>query len=170
MDGKEKFQNRITGYGTKYASEFKVNPFNWRKHPENQSAALREILSSIGWVTGVIENETTGNLIDGHARIEEAQKADPRSPIPYTKVKLTEEEEQKILLLLDPIGSMATTDDDMIRQLMEIVGLENDSLLEALGEFVDPIPDFEPATIEEQGKLDELNLIVCPKCSHEFSR
>jgi len=137
MDGKPHFKNRIIGHGQKPATEFRFNPNNWRRHPESQEAALREILSSIGWVTGVIENQQTGNLIDGHGRIEAALKIEPASMIPYTKVDLSEDEEAKILLLLDPIGSMAEADDDIIRQLMEIVGLEDDILLESLKNFTD---------------------------------
>ncbi len=30
------------------------------------------------------------------------------------------------------------------------------------------IPDFEPASEEEQGKLDEKKKIECPECGHEF--
>lgn len=143
MDGKAAFKNRIVGHGQKSASEFQFNPFNWRKHPASQEAALREILSSIGWVTGVIENVRTGNLIDGHARIEAALKIEPASIIPYTKVDLSEDEEAKILLLLDPIGSMALSDEEAIRQLMQIVGVEADSLLEALANFTDVGLDVE---------------------------
>lgn len=74
MKGKTIFKNRIIGHGEKPASEFQFNPLNWRRHPESQEAAIRSILSSIGWVTGVVVNERTGNLIDGHGRIEAALK------------------------------------------------------------------------------------------------
>lgn len=126
------FKNRIIGHGEQPASEFQFNPLNWRRHPESQEAALRSILSSIGWVTGVVVNERTGNLIDGHGRIEAALKIEPASLIPFTKVDLSPEEEAKILLLFDPIGGMATTDEDAIRELMTIVGVEEDELLAAL--------------------------------------
>ena len=31
------------------------------------------------------------------------------------------------------------------------------------------VPDFEPATIDEQGRLDEKKPITCPNCQHEFT-
>lgn len=126
------WQNRIVGHGEKPASEFNLNPLNWRKHPDAQRAALREILAKIGWVTGVIENVTTGNLIDGHARVGEAIEAAPSTVIPFTQVKISESEEKEILLLLDPIGSMATADEEILRSLLEIVGIESEKLLAAL--------------------------------------
>lgn len=148
MSSKPPFKNRIVGHGEKPASEFRFNDLNWKSHPANQQEALREILSSVGWVTGVIENVQTGNLIDGHGRIEAALKIEPASLIPYTKVDLSPAEEAKILLLLDPIGSMATPDDELIKQLMEIVGVEEESLLGALQAFTDvdlaPLTDDEP--------------------------
>lgn len=30
------------------------------------------------------------------------------------------------------------------------------------------VPDFEPATEDEQGKLDEKKKVKCPSCGHEF--
>jgi hypothetical protein len=65
---------------------------------------------------------------------------------------------------------MAIADDDAIRALMENVGLESEELLAALSNFTEIIPHFDPASIEDQGKLDEFNLITCPNCKHEFSR
>jgi hypothetical protein len=135
--GKRKlsFANRIVGHGEKPAGEFKFNPLNWRRHPESQEAALREILSSVGWITGVIVSKRTGLLIDGHARVDAALKIEPNALVPFIEVDVTPEEEQKMLLLFDPIGGMATADDDAIKQLLEMVGLEHDSLLESIAGF-----------------------------------
>jgi len=62
---KKVWQNRIVGYFEKPARDFNFNPKNWRTHGELQKNAISDVLSEIGWVTGVIENEVTGNLIDG---------------------------------------------------------------------------------------------------------
>ena len=119
------------------------NPLNWRRHPDAQQAALAKVLSRIGWVTGVIENVTTGNLIDGHARIDEAMKVNPQTPVPFTQVELTEGEERQILLLLDPLSSMAETDDDRLNRLMELTLLEDEDLLLVLGDYAAIIPDLD---------------------------
>lgn len=143
---KKALQNRIVGHGSKPAAEFNFNPLNWRRHPESQKAALSEVLSKIGWVTGVIENVRTGNLIDGHARVEDALNRGSKTPVPFTQVDLSEDEERQILLLLDPIGSMATSDETLLKDLMNIVGLESDDLLAALSNFTDIDPDLGSAT------------------------
>lgn len=129
------WRNRIVGQGERPASEFRFNPLNWRQHPQTQRDALNEILAKVGWVTGVIVNKTTGNLIDGHARIEEALQKDPGSPVPFIEVELTEDEERQILLLLDPIGNMAATDVDLFSQLADLVDVESSGLLEVIAEM-----------------------------------
>lgn len=129
------WRNRIIGQGEKPASDFNFNPLNWRLHPQTQRDALNEIFSKIGWVTGVIVNKTSGNLIDGHARIEEALKQGENTPVPYIEVDLTEDEERTMLMLLDPIGAMAMTDADRIAQLAAMVELDSSGLLEVIAEM-----------------------------------
>jgi len=113
----KKFRIRITGFATKKASAFKFHPLNFRRHGEVQRAALRTMLGDVGWVQGVIENKRTGNLIDGHARIEEALRDDPNQAVPYVTVDLSRAEERAILATLDQIGAMAETDPAALRQL-----------------------------------------------------
>jgi hypothetical protein len=113
----KKFRIRITGFETKPASAFKFNALNWRRHGDDQRAALRTMLGDVGWVQGVIENKRTGNLIDGHARIEAALADDPQQAVPYLVVDLSPAEEKAVLATLDPIGAMAETDPEVVAQL-----------------------------------------------------
>ncbi len=129
---KPAWANRIIETGEKAASEFNFNPLNWREHPQVQRDALNEILSKVGWVTGVIVNVNTNRLVDGHARIEEALRLDPTLPVPYTLVDLTEDEEKELLLLLDPIGGLAVTNIDKFMELAEMVDLDSSGLLEVV--------------------------------------
>lgn len=133
--GNKGWRNRIVGQGERPASGFVFNALNWRLHPKTQRDALNEIFSKIGWVTGVIVNKRTGNLIDGHARIEEALKQGESSPVPYIEVDLTADEEKQILLLLDPIGGMAVTDSERFRELAEIVDVDTSGLLEVIADL-----------------------------------
>ena len=48
------------------------NPRNWRRHPELQKEALGASLDECGWAGAMLYNETTGRLVDGHARREQA--------------------------------------------------------------------------------------------------
>lgn len=52
---------------------------------------------------------------------------------------------------------------------------DTDILANEWAQFIDPswgldieIPDFEPASEDEQGKLDEKKKVTCPNCQHEF--
>ena len=116
-NGKPKFKIQLQGTKTKPARAFKFNPLNYRLHGDAQRAALRTMLGDVGWVGAVLENKRTGNLIDGHARIEEALRDDPDRPVPYLVVDLTPAEEKAVLATLDPIGAMADVDPDLLDQL-----------------------------------------------------
>lgn len=128
------WKNRIVGHGEKPAKDFRFNPAGWRTHPEFQRRALDAILSEVGWVNGVIENVTTGFLLDGHARIEQALAKNADESVPFIQVELSEEEERKILAVLDPIGGLATTDDEKLRELSEILDFESSQLAELVAQ------------------------------------
>lgn len=57
--------------------------------------------------------------------------------------------------------------------LMADMGFDADALdamVKAAGDAVLDGAEFQPATEDEQGKLDEIKPIACPRCGHEFSR
>ena len=66
------WRSRIVGSGEEAPDQLAANPRNWRTHPAAQRKALRGSLDTVGWVQQVIVNKRTGNVVDGHARIEEA--------------------------------------------------------------------------------------------------
>ena len=114
------YRNRIVGTADVDPTTLKPNPRNWRGHTSAQSAALREILSTVGWVTDVIVNKTTGNLIDGHLRVETAIKNHEKS-IPVKYVELTEDEERMVLATFDPIAAMAEADEKLLQELVNSI-------------------------------------------------
>src|SRR5690348_9768810 len=65
-------RNRIVGQGTEAPDQLVANPLNWRIHPRAQQEALAGSLETVGWVQQVLVNQRTGNLVDGHARVEQA--------------------------------------------------------------------------------------------------
>jgi hypothetical protein len=137
------WRNRIVGHGEKPASEFNFNPLNYRRHPEDQRAAVRKMLGMVGWVTEVIENRRTGNLIDGQARIEEALRQDPAQLIPFTEVDLTLEEEKAVLASLDPMTGMAEHDAETLQQLL-------DETIAALPDLQELLTSLHTIDVEEE--------------------
>ena len=171
MSDKTEWRNRIVGEGEQVASQFVANPANWRVHPQAQRDAMRGALNEVGWVQRVIVNRRTGYLLDGHERVWQAlQNGD--APVPYVEVDLDEAEEAYVLATLDPIGAMAAADaaklDDLLRDVQSgEAGVQ--AMLAQLAEDtgITP-PDFQPVSIDEQGRLDQKAMVKCPECGHEF--
>lgn len=109
--------NRILGLGEMNPNEIKQNPNNYRFHPEPQRRMMDGTFEEIGWIQAVIINKTTGNLIDGHMRVQMAiEKGEEK--IPVIMVELSEEEENKALASFDPIGSFAKEERDKLTDLL----------------------------------------------------
>ena len=123
----------------------------------------------VGWVQNVIVNKTTGNLIDGHARVAIAEKhGDQRIPVVY--VELTPAEEDLVLATLDPLGDLAAIDNARLQELLSKLDPQSAALasliadLEAeLGIGGEETPD--PETLLDQAvqlePAKEYIVIVC---------
>jgi ParB-like chromosome segregation protein Spo0J len=48
---------------------------------------------------------------------------------------------------------------------LAVLGFDADEL----AKLMDIVPDFEPGTEDEQGRLDEKAKVTCPECKHEFT-
>lgn len=154
------------------ASELRRNPHNWRKHPEAQQSALLTVLEEIGFVGALLARETEDGsllLIDGHLRAELA----PDAEVPVLVLDVTQTEADLILATFDQLSKLAETDREALAELFkQLDGQTNElaELLEQLGQNEGVmLPDFEPATIADQGKLDEKAKITCPECGHAFT-
>jgi DNA modification methylase len=159
--------NRIVGHAEVAPEDLVPNPRNWRTHPPEQQRALGGALSEIGWVAEVLVNRTTGNVVDGHLRIELALARDERT-VPVTYVELTEAEEALVLATLDPIGAMADAEatalasllhglepaDDALRALLDDLTREQGIELGRAG-LVDPddAPDLPDESTVHRGDL-----------------
>ena len=153
------WRSRITGHADVPPATLIPNPRNWRTHPADQQRALGGALSEIGWVAEVLVNKTTGNVVDGHLRIELAlAREEPSVPVSY--VELTEAEERLVLATLDPLAAMAEAEatslasllaglepaDNALRALLDDLAKENglDTLRAGLAD-PDDVPDLPEA-------------------------
>lgn len=166
------WKNRIVDERDVPPGDLVPNPQNWRRHPNYQLNALQAVLDEVGWVQRVIVNETTGRLIDGHARVAQSiAQNEPLVPVIY--VRLSEDEENLVLATLDPISALAQSDIEAQRELIDSVETENESLINLIASMRISDPEFKPGDGDDQGHLDQLNSgqeagIVCPKCGHEW--
>ena len=165
-------QDRVKELRRVPASELRANPKNWRRHPPAQVAALRGTVDQIGFTTPLQVRELLDGsleLIDGHLRLEEFGD----ETLPVIVVDLTEEEAKVALATHDPLAMMATADQGQLLNLLQSTQFEDravNDMLEALANGEpDVMPDFEPVSVDEQGRLDEKKPIECPECGHHFT-
>ena len=109
-------RNRIKELRQVRASELLPNPRNWRRHPASQTNALRGVLAEIGYADALIAYETPDGLmlIDGHLRAETT----PDTEVPVLVTDLSEQEADKLLVTLDPLAAMATTNEEQLVSLL----------------------------------------------------
>lgn len=154
------------------ASELRPSPFNWRTHPTAQLDALRGVLAEVGYAGASLARELEDGsleLIDGHARAEVSGD----SVVPVLVLDVTADEAKKVLATFDPLGAMATADaaklDELLRDVQTGSQAVGDMLTRLAEEHGITPPDFQPASIDEQGRLDEKAKCKCPECGHEFT-
>ena len=157
------------------ASELRANPKNWRTHPPAQQAAIRGIIEDIGFADAVLARETDDGLelIDGHLR----QEVMGDQEVPVLIIDVTEEEADKMLLTLDPLAAMATSDDKRLKALLSTVSSDDDAvgaLLRTLANdrwvplILDELPG--PPVEDVSGTLLQLLDITIAEPRHKVSR
>lgn len=165
--------NRITNYDPAVPlDQLLAHPRNPKIHPTAQTAALRGLLGEVGWLTGLIVNQTTGHLLDGHDRVKAAMQAGQvTAPVFYVAVPA--EQEAYVLATFDPVGALAGQDAALLADLLAEVQTGDaavQSLLSQLAEDAGIIPPaFAPVDMSEQKRLDEKARVICPGCGHEFT-
>lgn len=129
------WKNRIVGTDEVPPEQLLANPMNFRRHSRDQQDAMAAILEDVGWVSEVIVNQETGHVVDGHMRVELAMRQGaPTVPVRY--VRLTQEEESKILATFDPISGMAFVDKDALRDLLgEVPDVDDDRMTTLFGKL-----------------------------------
>jgi len=165
----ELFKNRIIGYDTKPADQFTANPLNYRKHPQRQRDAVNASLRELGWISTVVENVTTGNVIDGHERIWQALQRN--EDVPYLKVELSEAEERLALAVFDPITNMAETDAETLDALLQEVNTGEAALQQLLAELAADASVIPPEFKEyDETVAEDVEMIECPHCGKSFPK
>lgn len=184
-----RWQNRIVAFGTVAPEQLLANPFNYRHHPGFQRDALRGSLDDLDIITPVVVNRTTGHLIDGHARVEEfiSHGVDE---VPVAYVELTQEQEKRALLMLDPIAALAIPNETALVDLLGDVDIDNEALQRMLDDLLAESSAYSPTMfpeigsgdvdedalaraqreLDERGQVDgaDRQEIICPHCMGRF--
>ena len=146
---------------------------NARTHSDEQVAQIAASIKEWGWTTPVLVDEQ-GGIIAGHGRTLAAQKLE-MTEVPVMVAKGWSDAKKRAYVLADnKLALNAGWDNEMLALELGEIG-ELGFNLDLIGFTAEEIkllstPDFEPATEEEQGQLDELEpkWIACPHCGKEF--
>lgn len=120
MVNSKSIRDRVTGLRRVRAGDLVPHPQNWRRHSGEQRAALRGLVSEVGFAGAVLTRELDDGrlqIIDGHAR----SKLDEDAELPCLVTDLSEEEAKKVLLTFDPLGAMAEADCRLLDELLREV-------------------------------------------------
>lgn len=120
-------RSRILSFDLVDPKDLTDHPQNWREHPSNQQAALREVFERIGIVDVILAYQSPGTgkltVVDGHLR---KKLLSGEAKVPVIKLDLTDDEANAILASHDPIAAMAIRNDDLFTQIVSELETNDD--------------------------------------------
>ena len=151
--------------------EYARNPRKNDHAVDKIAAAIREF----GFRVPVLA-KSDGSLVDGHLRLKAAKKLGLKTVPVMLCDDMTEAQIKAFRISVNKVAEFAEWDNELLRLEFEELK-EMDFDIELTGFSTDELDalssddiNFEPATEEEQGQLDQLEpkWICCPKCGEEF--
>lgn len=150
------WRNRVVEYALVPPDQLTAHPQNARWHPNRQRDVMRAVLDEVGWVAPVIENVTTGYVVDGHLRLEEALSVG-MARIPVIRVELSPEEEAEALVTFDGVGQLARWEQERLDDLLTDVHTDSTVIDELLQDLAKTAVDLEPEKLPEPDVADDLD-------------
>jgi ParB-like chromosome segregation protein Spo0J len=147
---------------------------NSRTHSDEQVAQIAASIKEFGWTNPILVDGSNG-IIAGHGRLMAARKLGFKEVPTIELADLTETQKKAYIIADNRLALNAGWDNEMLKIeiadlladgfTLNVLGFDTDELQKLLD-----VPDFEPATEDDQGKLDELDpkWIACPHCGKEF--
>lgn len=143
---------------------------NARTHSPAQVAQIAASITEFGFTNPVL---THGDgILAGHGRVMAARKLGLASIPTVDLSHLTKTQARAYILADNQLAATSGWDAEMLA--LELTELDAEGFdLDLLGfEDVETLmkstPEFGPAGIDEQGRLDKKDKHICPECGHEF--
>jgi len=165
-------------------ADLRDHPRNSNRHGEHQLAVLEARFRALGWYKNVVvaEWEGTTTLLAGHGVTRGAERAgETVAPCHVREIDPLSPEALDILEGDNTVADLAEPDlRERLRNLVELdavgrlgnVGYDDGALdrLKAELQAEDFVPDFQPTSADEQGRLDQLEpkMVTCPHCGEDF--
>lgn len=162
-------------------NDLKQDHKNARKRTDRSAKLIAESLQRYGAARSIVIDEDN-RILAGNGTIEGAKTAgiknlriietDGNELIAVKRTGLSEEEKVGLALADNRTSDLSDWDAEMLQQLSEQHDITPWFDDDALADLGIESPDFDPASEDDQSKLDEKNLkeldCVCPACGHEF--
>lgn len=149
----------------------------YARNPRKNDHAIDAVASAIkefGFRVPIVA-KSDGLVVDGHLRLKAAKKLGLTEVPVILADDMTDAQIRAFRLSVNKVAELADWDIDLLK--IEFADLEEQGFnLELTGfdlseiEAITVEPNFDPATEDDQGKLDELEpkYIDCPNCGKEF--
>jgi len=124
---KKAIRNRIVEHVQIRAGDLLPHPLNYRRHPDEQRAALAASYEEVGFARSLLGYRLPDGriqLIDGHLR----RDLDPDMLVTVEVLDVGDEEARKLLLTIDPLAALAETDQEVLAQLAAATEADSDVL------------------------------------------
>ena len=147
---------------------------NSRTHDDKQVDQIAASIREFGFTNPILIDEHH-SIIAGHGRLQAARKLKLIEVPCIVLDGLTEAQKKAYVIADNKLALNASWDLDLLRVEIEalqeldfdvsLIGFDADELQQIIAEI-----NFDPATEEDQGKLDQLEpkWIDCPHCGKEF--
>jgi len=157
------------------------DPKNVRRHTPRNVGMITEALHEVGAARSIVIDEN-GVVLAGNATIEAAAaagidkvhvvEADGQTIVAVRRRGLTRKQKARLALFDNRTAELAEWDTELLASLNAELpdlskGLWKDEELAALF-AAGTVPDFQPTSVDEQGRLDEKAKTQCPQCGHVF--
>lgn len=170
--------NTALSVQTKALDELVPYASNARFHSQEQIDQIAASIREFGWTNPILLDGDNG-VIAGHARLRAAQKLGLNEAPCIELSHLTDEQKRAYILADNKLTLWGEWDNDTLKVELErldtdgidlsLTGFDAGEVSELLG--YDDMPDFEPGSEDDQGRLDETEdkSVTCPECGHEFT-
>src|SRR5882672_4579463 len=112
-------RNRIKAHRRVRAGDLVPHEFNFRTHPGHQRSALEALYHEVGFARSLLAYELPDGrlkLIDGHLR----RDIDPDMEVEVEILDVNDDEARTLLLSIDPLASLAQTQNQIHERLLEL--------------------------------------------------
>ncbi len=165
----EPIRNRIKEHRRVRAGELVPHELNFRSHPELQRAALEGLYQEVGFARSLLAYELPDGrlkLLDGHLR----RDIDPEMEVEVEILDVNDEEARTLLLSIDPLASLAETQNQIRDRLLELTPAPTAEIeaawRAAAEESLNKLAEREPRAAE-MGPEQWLVLVRCQDEKHQ---